>query len=189
MEAHEWGGSAPPRDDQGTGTQGSPVGRRSRLFDGNREFRVADHPRVLDSGLVPRKTPTAEIASEQQAMPPLSSATLRSKPHHAAELGSTPPVLHSDLPALHPDLPGSSAPLSDEHVPLPRGHAGELPRVRDRRLSKMYFPGMLQEYIRMLLRHTPLQQPTGPLQPCLRALLVSARPLLMSARPLLVSAP
>ena len=41
----------------------------------------------------------------------------------------------------------------------------------------------------MLLRHTPLQQPTGPLQPCLRALLVSARPLFMSARPLLLSAP
>ena len=41
----------------------------------------------------------------------------------------------------------------------------------------------------MLLRHTPLQQPTGPLQPCLRALLVSARPMFMSARPLLVSAP
>ena len=41
----------------------------------------------------------------------------------------------------------------------------------------------------MLLLPTPLQQPTGPLQPCLRALLVSARPLIMSARPLLVSAP
>ena len=41
----------------------------------------------------------------------------------------------------------------------------------------------------MLLRPTPLQQPTGPLQPCLRALLVSARPLPMLARPLLVSAP
>ena len=33
----------------------------------------------------------------------------------------------------------------------------------------------------MLLRPTPLQQPTGPLQLCLRALLVSARPLLVSA--------
>ena len=41
----------------------------------------------------------------------------------------------------------------------------------------------------MLLRDSPLQQPTGPLQPCLQALLVSAKPLLMSARPLLVSAP
>ena len=47
----------------------------------------------------------------------------------------------------------------------------------------------MQEYSRMLLLPTPLQQPTGPLQPCLRALLVSARPLIMSARPLLVSAP
>ena len=41
----------------------------------------------------------------------------------------------------------------------------------------------------MLLLPTPLQQPTGPLQPCLRALLVSARPLPMPTRPLLVSAP
>ena len=41
----------------------------------------------------------------------------------------------------------------------------------------------------MLFRPTPLQQPTGPLQPCLRALRVSARPLHMSGRPLLVSAP
>ena len=41
----------------------------------------------------------------------------------------------------------------------------------------------------MLLRPTPLQQPTGTLQPRLPALLVSARPLPMLARPLLVSAP
>ena len=41
----------------------------------------------------------------------------------------------------------------------------------------------------MRLRPTPLQQPTGPLQPCLWALPVSASPLLVSARPLLVSAP
>ena len=47
----------------------------------------------------------------------------------------------------------------------------------------------MQEYIRRLLRPTPLQQPAGPLQPCLRALLESARPLPVSARPLLVSAP
>ena len=43
------------------------------------------------------------------------------------------------------------------------------------------FPGMMQENSKTLLRPTPLQQPTGPLQPCLRALLVSARPLLVSA--------
>ena len=41
----------------------------------------------------------------------------------------------------------------------------------------------------MVLRATPLQQPAGPLQPCIRALLVSAMPLLVSARPLFVSAP
>ena len=51
------------------------------------------------------------------------------------------------------------------------------------------FPGMMQENSKTLLRPTPLQQPTGPLQRCLRALLVSARLLLVSARPLLVSAP
>ena len=51
------------------------------------------------------------------------------------------------------------------------------------------FPGMMQENSKTLLRPTPLQQPTGPLQPCLRALLVAARPLLVSARPLLVSSP
>ena len=43
------------------------------------------------------------------------------------------------------------------------------------------FLGMMQGNIKTLLRSTPLQQPTGPLQPCLRALLVSARPLLVSA--------
>ena len=41
----------------------------------------------------------------------------------------------------------------------------------------------------MLLRLTPLHQPTGPHQPCRRALLVAARPLPISARPLLVSLP
>ena len=45
---------------------------------------------------------------------------------------------------------------------------------------KLPFPGIVQEYSKMLLRLT-LQQPTGPLQPCLRTLLVSARPLLVSA--------
>ena len=136
------------------------------------------------------------MASEQPAVAPLTSAALRGMPHHAAELGSTLPVLHSDLPGLHadqpglrPDLLGSSVPLSGEHVPPPRGHAGEVPQGRDRRRSEVNFPGIMQEYSRMLLRPTPLQQPTGPLQPCLRALLVSTRPLPMSARPLLVSSP
>ena len=120
MEAHECRGSAPPRGDQGTGTQGSSVGRRSRLVDGDREFRVADHPQVPDSGLTPRKKPTGKMASEQQAVPPLTSVVLRGMPHHAAELGSILPGLRLDLPVL-------SAPLSGEHVPPPRGHAGELP--------------------------------------------------------------
>ena len=132
------GGSAPPRGDQDTGTQGSPVGRRSRLVDGDREFRVADHPQVLDSGLAPRKTPTGKMASEPQAVPPLISAALRGIAHHAAELGSTIPVLLADLPGLR-SKPGSSAPLSGEHLPPPRGHAGERPRGRDRRRSEMNF--------------------------------------------------
>ena len=140
-EAHEWGGSAPPRGDQGTGTQGSPVGRRSRLVGGDREFRVADHPQVPDSGLAPRKTPAGKIASEQHAVPPLTSAALRGIAHHAAELGSTIPVLQADLPGLRPNLPGLSALLSGEHVPPPRGHAGGRPRGRDRRRSEMNFSG------------------------------------------------
>ena len=120
MEAHEWGGPAPPRGDQGTGTQGSPVGRRSRLVDVDREFRVADHPQVPDPGLARRKTPTTgKMASEQQAVPLLTSAALRGIVHHAAELGSTPPILHADLPGLRPDLPGSSATPSGEHEPPP----------------------------------------------------------------------
>ena len=60
MEAHDWGGSAPPRGDHGTGTQVSPVSRHSRLVDGDREIRVADHPQVPDSGFAPRKTPTGQ---------------------------------------------------------------------------------------------------------------------------------
>ena len=127
MEAHEWGGSAPPHGDQGTWTQGSPVGRRTRLVDGDREFRVADHPQVPDSGSAPRKMPTGKMASEHQAVPLLTSAALRRMPHHAAEFGSTLSVLNADLPGLTPHLPGSSAPLPGGHVPPPRGHAGELP--------------------------------------------------------------
>ena len=133
------GGSAPPRGDQDTGTQGSPVGRRSRLVDGDRELRVADHPQVLDSGLAPRKTPTGKMASEPQAVPPLISAALRGIAHHAAELGSTIPVSQADLHGLRPNLPGSSAPLPGEHVPRPRGHTGERPRSQDRRRSEMNF--------------------------------------------------
>ena len=149
----------PLRSDQGTWTRGSPVGRRSRLVDVDREFRAAEHPQVPHSGLLRRKTPKGRTASEQQAVPPLTSAALRGTPHDAAELdsgnrrslpglGSTLFALRSDLPGLHADLPGlrpnlprSIAPLSGKHVPPPRGHADELPRGRHGRRLEITFPG------------------------------------------------
>ena len=89
MEAHEWGGSAPPRGDQASRTQGTPVGRRSRLVDVDRELCVTDHPREpAASRLVPRETPTGKIASEPQAVLPLTAAALRGMSHHVAELDS-----------------------------------------------------------------------------------------------------
>ena len=39
---------------------------------------------------------------------------------------------------------------------------------------KLFFPGIMQEFSRMLLRPTPLQQPTRPVQLCLRTLRVAA---------------
>ena len=81
------------------------------------------------------------MASEQQAVPPQTSAALRGIAHHAAELGSTLPILHADLPGLRPNLPRSIAPLSGKHVPPPRGHADELPRGRHGRRLEITFPG------------------------------------------------
>ena len=43
------------------------------------------------------------------------------------------------------------------------------------------FPGLMQKNSKTLFRPTPLQQPTVSIQPCLRALHVSASPLLVSA--------
>ena len=43
------------------------------------------------------------------------------------------------------------------------------------------FAGLMQKDSKTLFRPTPLQQPTVTLQPCLRALHVSASPLLVSA--------
>ena len=152
-ETHERGGSSPPRGDQGTGTQGSPVDRRSRFVDVDGEVRAGDHPQVPDSRLVPSKTPTGRVATRQQAVPLLTSAALRRAPHHAVELvsgswrsplpglGSTLPVLLCDLPVLRPDLPGSSTPLSGEHVPPSRGHVGQLPRGRGGRRPEITFSG------------------------------------------------
>ena len=54
---------------------------------------------------------------------------------------------------------------------------------------KLTFRRKIQEYRETLLCHTLLQTPTGSLQICHWALLVSARPLLVSARPLLLSIP
>ena len=70
-----------PHGDQGTGTQGSPVGRRSRLVDADRELRAADFRRS--------QTPGWRLATRQRAKwPPSSSAALQGTPHHAVELDS-----------------------------------------------------------------------------------------------------
>ena len=105
MEAHEWRGSASPRGDHSAGTQGSRVGRRSRLVDVDREFRATDHQLVPDSKLEPRKAPSDKLASEHQAVPPLASAALRSMPLGAAEHDSD--SRRSPLPGLGAPLPGS----------------------------------------------------------------------------------
>ena len=158
MEAHEWRGSAPPRGDQGTGTQGSLVGRRSQTVDVDRELRVTEHLGKPVSGLAPRETQTDKTTSEAQTVPPLPSAALRGMPYHVAELdsgrrrsllpglGVDLPVLHSDLPSLRShlpgsrtDVPGTSAPLSGQHVPPPRGQARFLPRSQDRRWLEIVF--------------------------------------------------
>ena len=148
MEDHESGGSAPPHRDQGSGTQGSRVVRRSRVVVEDREVRVADHPQVPGYGLAPRTTPTGKMASEHKAVPLLTSAALRGIAHHAAKLGSTLPVLNSDLPVMHadlpglrPELPGSSVPLSGGHVRPLRRHIGELPRGRYKQRSEVNFFG------------------------------------------------
>ena len=112
MEAQEWGGSASPSGDHGTGTQGSPVGgRRSRFVDVDRELRATDHQLVPDSKLEPREAPTDKLASEQQAVPPLASAalSLRGMLHRAAE--HDPGSRRSPLPGLGTPLPGSRSDL------------------------------------------------------------------------------
>ena len=132
------GGSASPRGDQGTGTQGAGVGRPSRLVDVDRELRATDHQLVPDFRQEPREAPTHKLASEKQAVPPLISAALRGMPHCAAERdsasrrspfpgpgvplpGSRPdlpglrshlPGLSASLPGFRPDLTGLSAPLA-----------------------------------------------------------------------------
>ena len=126
------------------------LGRRARLVDVNRELRATDHPQEPASRLVLRETPTGKLASEPQALPPLTSAALRVMPHHATdlhsgrrrfplpELGTDLPVLHADLHVSHSgqpglrsetpgsstDLPGTRVPRSGQHVPPPRWQAG-----------------------------------------------------------------
>ena len=77
MDAHDWGGFALPCGDQGTGTQDSFVGRRSRLVNVDLALRAADHPQVPDSGLVPCKTLTGKMAPEQQTVWPLKLCEAR----------------------------------------------------------------------------------------------------------------
>ena len=144
MATQERGGSASPRGDQGSGTQGSPVGRRSRLVDVDRKLRATD--RLLEQDRLELKyAPKDKLTSEQQAKPPLTSTGLRGKLPRAAEhdsgsrrsrlpdlnppqprLRSDLPGLRSPLPGLCSDLPGLSAPLSGLHVPPTRGQ-DELP--------------------------------------------------------------
>ena len=201
METHECGGSAPSRGDQGTGTQASPFGRRSRIVDGDREFRVADHPLIPGSGMVLCKTSTGKMNSEQQAVAPLTSAAMRGMPHHAAEVdsgnqGSPLPVLHSglpvldaDLPGLRTDLPGARVPLSGEHMPPPRGHAGELPRGRDGRRSDIMLSGHNARVQQDAVAPQSITATHRTAPAFHRARFTLARHPLVSARPTLVSAP
>ena len=92
------GGSASPRGDQGTGTQGAGVGRPARLVDVDRELRATDHQLVPDFRLEPRGAPTDKLASDQLAVPPLTSAALRGMQHLAAEHDSD--SRRSPLPGL-----------------------------------------------------------------------------------------
>lgn len=85
METQEQGASASPRGDQGTETQGSPVGRRSLLVGVDRNLRATNHLLEQKFRLEPREAPSEKLASEQQDKPSLTSAVLRGKPPRAAE--------------------------------------------------------------------------------------------------------
>ena len=125
----------------------------------DRELRATEHQLVPDYRLEPREAPSEKPASEQQTVPPLTSAALRGMPHHAAEQDSgsrrSPlpdsrpdlPGFRSDLsglsaslPGMLPGLPGLSVALAGKHVPPFRGQDGLLPRGQDgRRLEIIFF--------------------------------------------------
>lgn len=104
MEAQEWGESAPRRGDDGTGTQGSPVGPRSGLVHVDRELCAIDRQLVPDSNVESRQVSTDKLATKQQAVPPLTSTALRGLPHPAPEHDSGSrrprPPFHCSLGAL-----------------------------------------------------------------------------------------
>ena len=164
------GRCASPRGDHSTGTQDSPVGHRSQLVDVDRELGATDYVLEPEFTLEPTKSPTDKLASEQQVKPPLTSAVLPGMPHPAAEhdsgcrrfpfpcLGTPHPGLRSDLPGLSAPLPGLrldlpdlSAPLPGRHVAPPRGQDGLPPRGQDGPPLSILFPGLMQEFSRMLI--------------------------------------
>ena len=84
------------------------------------------------------------------------------------------PGLSAPLLGLRPDLPVLSASLSGRHVPPLRGRDELLPRGQDGPPLERYCLGLMQEFFRMLLIPTPIQQSTRPLHPWRRPLRVAA---------------
>ena len=66
----------------------------------------------------------------------------------------------------------ASLALSQPRVAVPESETAEHENLDGRR-SEINFPGIMQEYSRILFRPTPLQQPTRPLQLWPRALRVA----------------
>ena len=114
MEAQEWGRVAAPCDEHGTGTEGSPVGHRSRLVDVDRELRFTDQKLVPDSRLESRESSTDNMAFDQQAVPPLTSAALRGLPHRATDPDSG--SRRSPLTGLGAPLPGLRSDALSERI-------------------------------------------------------------------------
>lgn len=91
------------RGGQYSGTHGSPVGRRARLVDVDRESRATDHPPERDILLEPRDA-ADELATAQEAESLLTSASIsfarQAAPHCRAWLGQLAFSTHSLACAL-----------------------------------------------------------------------------------------